>query len=400
MDIKRIPVTSLDHALKVWEDHHFLTKMQVLAGLGGVLDLGGLGPVAHGDDFRQYLLDARDEGTFDYARFGARKDFVEDAEGRRHGYATLLLNQQMQAQALYHWSRWSRRVFHLPNDLTLLLQQTSLHTLTWGEVGWPFEAFAVTLETPINYRGAGLDCFVVHPSDGKENSARWITCFNGGVRLWPGLGRSRRKMYMRDVANRRFTVVNDNVKKDLATMQNVPFYAFHYAAGSGDDKIGAAGKKYVNWVKEHGHEAPSPEEIQPIYRIIGGLSQYLKSLPPKSPHVARMSKVARTRDMDRRSIIAEADVATVSSYYTLTSEESELLEASLSGKSGTAMCAHWRRGHWRRPHGLGAIPEAQKTVWVRPTLVRMDRLADGTLPGGSMQTIELPSVEEAAMSSK
>lgn len=54
-----------------------------------------------------------------------------------------------------------------------------------------------------------------------------------------------------------------------------------------------------------------------------------------------------------------------------------------SQRSYHELCAHFRRGHWRRPPGQGDDPTASKTVWVRPTLVRRDRLPEGALPGGS-----------------
>lgn len=80
----------------------------------------------------------------------------------------------------------------------------------------------------------------------------------------------------------------------------------------------------------------------------------------------------------------DADVCTVSSIYRLTPEERKLIGDHAVSRRGTVeLCAHFRRGHWRRPPGKGDDPTAEKTVWVRPTLVCRDRLAAGSMPGGN-----------------
>lgn len=393
MDIKRFPVNSLDQALKLWEDYHFVTKMQILLMTQGLLDLGSLGPTAHGDDFRQFLLEAGEETDFDALRFGVRKDQVREGNPVTVQATTLAINQQLQAQSLYHWSRHSRRVFRLPNDLVLLLRHTSLHNMTWGEVGWPFDAFAVALDTPVQCGDWQIDCCVVHPSGIPGDQNRWITGLDSRVRNWTGISRGRRKMYMRNVANKDWEQVRVNVTADFEAIRGQFLHALHLPIGSGNDKVVAAGRKFADHERSQGLE-PLPVEVsEPLYRVVAGLSQYLKSLPTGSPHVERSDRILRTLDLDRRSIIAEADVSTVSSYYTLTGEEREILEKGQS-PSGHEMCAHWRRGHWRKPMGMGDVPGAKKTIWVRPTLVRMDRLAEGTLPGGTMMTIELPGTDE------
>lgn len=394
MDIKRIPVTSLDHALKLWEDFHFNAKMSVLLATQGLLDLSSLGPTAHCDDFRQFLLEAREETEFDSVRFGTRKSHLDRLSKSNVKTATLVLNQHLQAQALYRWSRHSRRAFHLTDELVLLLRQTSLHNMTWGEVQWPFESYAITLNTPLRCGGWELDCLVVHPSGVPKGQDCWISCFDHRVRNWQGLSRGRRKMFMRDVGNKNWERVQQNAAADFEAMRTQNLHAMHLAVGSGDDKIVAAGKKFVDHLRSQGFESVSREEIEPIFRIVAGLSQYLKSLPSGTPHIERSDRISRTRDLDPKSIIAEADVATISSYYTLTPQERLVLEEHLLGPSGHQMCAHWRRGHWRRPVGMGDVPGAAKTVWVRPTLVRMDRLPEGTQPGGAMQVIELPEAKE------
>lgn len=50
-----------------------------------------------------------------------------------------------------------------------------------------------------------------------------------------------------------------------------------------------------------------------------------------------------------------------------------------STPSGRELSAHWRRGHWRN-QAIGQGRSEHKLVWIRPTLVRKDRAAEG-IPG-------------------
>jgi hypothetical protein len=77
----------------------------------------------------------------------------------------------------------------------------------------------------------------------------------------------------------------------------------------------------------------------------------------------------------------------VSSVIPLTPDELKFEELGQQTEAGTAkyeMRTHWRQGYWSRKPGEGHDPNAEKSVWHRPTLVRKDRLPqDFGLPGGT-----------------
>lgn len=49
----------------------------------------------------------------------------------------------------FEWSRKSRRVFHLPQNITSLFVQAPFTNIRWKDVLWPFDSFAITLDAPL-----------------------------------------------------------------------------------------------------------------------------------------------------------------------------------------------------------------------------------------------------------
>ena len=116
-------------------------------------------------------------------------------------------------------------------------------------------------------------------------------------------------------------------------------------------------------------------------RIALGLCIYLSTLPSTTPHRSEWQKHRGERD--RKAITDGAEICTVSSIFKLTTEEKEIVR-QMHGRATVELSAHFRRGHWRRPPGQGQNPKAMKTVWVRPCLVRKDKLEEGQIVGGAV----------------
>jgi hypothetical protein len=121
------------------------------------------------------------------------------------------------------------------------------------------------------------------------------------------------------------------------------------------------------------------EEWNSATRIVIGLLMYLSSLPSQSPHVSDWVPPQRGT-ADPSAIYDGMEVCHVRSTHTLTTTERAVVD---NGRTGRELAAHWRKGYWRRPLGKGNDPTAEKTVWIKPVLVREDRLEDGALPGGA-----------------
>lgn len=119
-----------------------------------------------------------------------------------------------------------------------------------------------------------------------------------------------------------------------------------------------------------------------IFRIVFGLLLYLQSRPAEELMPKGWVKSVFERTIGRNNLIRlPSEVCEVRSIYQLSDIERKAIKPLLRGIH-TELGVHYREGHWRRPPGKGQDPNYPKTVWVRPTIVRSDKLADGGLPGG------------------
>ena len=400
--IRRHPIESIEAALGFWEDFFFLGRMHLIGQRNGAFDFDeNTGALAYSDNFRTALLESRQSGEMDMQMFGSQFGRVEGAskETKKRGTALDAL-----ALAVFNWSKSSRRVFHLPADLVFLLQHTSLHNLTWGEIAWPFESFAVTLEEPIVAMGNELDCFVVHPlhssmQNHETKGGSLITGLGPAAREAEKLSTQDRRWFRYAQSRREWREIARRAQQKI--LETGFLNGIQLTTGPKDVKI----VNTARWM-EKGWEGVNTGPMSEaeangadlVYRVVAGFCQYLASLPPKSPHVQRNDRIERTLTMDRRAITAEADVATVASYYRLTQQERELMaevaRARKEGRTNIEIGAHFRRGHWRRPWGTAHLAESKQTKWVRPTLVMEGRLLPDALPGGTLQIMEVPNQEE------
>lgn len=124
--------------------------------------------------------------------------------------------------------------------------------------------------------------------------------------------------------------------------------------------------------------------------ILVGLCLYLKTLPPGSSHQSEWKKNPnRKATADHRAISSEVEVCKVSCQFTLTDEEIRAIEYEKVLKcTGREMPWHRRRGAWCRQKGFGHIPGFPRTKWRRPTWVRIDRMQEGQLQGGSTTIVK------------
>jgi hypothetical protein len=142
---------------------------------------------------------------------------------------------------------------------------------------------------------------------------------------------------------------------------------------------------------EWGEPAGEPavfEKQQDPFHLVSAFIAYLSTLPPGSPYLsdwtAKSKSYLRNKRgaRDPRSITDGARICTVSSSYVLSQAEQAVI--GRREQTGTYQVRpHFRRGHFRRRPGHGHDPAAPRVVWVRPTLVRADRLPPGGIPGGT-----------------
>lgn len=107
-------------------------------------------------------------------------------------------------------------------------------------------------------------------------------------------------------------------------------------------------------------------------------------------HLSHGSKTGRHSGLpDRKAITAESQVFDVAFSGQLTGEERRDLGLvdGIVRRGATELCWHIRRGHKRRPPGLGGVADAVKSVKVRSAIVRADRAPKPGLPGGKINEV-------------
>lgn len=287
----------------------------------------------------------------------------------------------------YYLGRWnssSRRVYYIPNDLMLLLEATSLKGLTLRDVRLPFPSFAIALESPlVTEKDRELDFFLI----GEFSAERFA---------YYGISRSVAKI----------KVVDSSLRAKIdAAAQKGNLRRFMQLANKELGQINIVGNLWEAEVFDwFASDADMDEDLEKtlskaesdclgdwqtkFFRVFIGLCFYLNTFNTSngsSPDlIERMPQIKKVYagTKDGPALMDAAEVCKVQSIVELSPEETTIIRNQLSGRGGWEVSAHFREGFWRRPPGEGHNPLAKKTIWVRPTLVRRDRLPDNALPFG------------------
>lgn len=286
------------------------------------------------------------------------------------------------------WNASSRRIYYIPTDLMLLLEVTRLKGLTFRNARLPFSSFGIALETPlVNEDDKELDFFLIGDCS-KE------------VFAFYGLARSLSKVKLVDRTLRAKI-------SEAADKGNIRRFV-HLA----EKEMGRSlqiGEHWDSYVDIGIEEDDMDEDLEVamaeitkaqkdcwlvrFIRILFGLCAYMSTFTADNGSIPEVvQKTSYTKKVyagakDGPALVTSAEVLKVQSVIRLSTEEREIIRDQLSGRGGWEVKAHFREGYWRRPKGEGHNPDASKTVWVRPTLVRRDRLPDNTLPLGAEKVL-------------
>jgi hypothetical protein len=100
-------------------------------------------------------------------------------------------------------------------------------------------------------------------------------------------------------------------------------------------------------------------------RIVLGLPLYMRSLPPNSPYLSKVTPPEKRKA--GRTIVSTNQICKVTCDFRLTTRQRETLERSPRAEIEAAW--KWVEGHWRRPPGQGHDPLAPRTVEVKAYIV-------------------------------
>jgi len=373
-------ITRLENALQMWEDRcWFYRKVNYFTQKTGQIPIRPqcprVGPVAHSDSLRKHLLQAcNPNATFELERYCGVGELRE------------FLIPQLLPYYLWQWTQCSRRIYHISAELQLFLRATALDGVTWGEVKMPFDSFAIQLNDPIKDPKSGQLYDVLFISKHEiQRSSLDLVLLNKKLEDYTAVTSTKRQSIEQDFRDRQWDKIGHWLKalnarhnECLATEININLDRMQGAAIEDYPEADAEKDKV-----DHPHADVASLWEQTV-RTLVGLCLYLRTLPVGSSHQSEWKPVHKTVGLlDAKCITREALICAVSSIHTITREERQILAQAVSGQGGYELRAHFRCGHWRRPPGLGLDPSAEKTVWVRPSWVRRDRLPKDGVPGGS-----------------
>ena len=377
----RESIVRIEDALQSWEENRFLESVSYHLQ-GRLTHPGTLTNTWVGPDrtFREFLLTAR-EGTQLPDEFKS----LERAKGGKPSY------YDTDAAHILEWTAKSRKVYKLPSNMQLLLTETSLKGLSWSDIQLPFDCFAITLETPMKLLDYELDCFIVtrlksetntyslHVAGMGPNAKPWERMSVASLGAW-------RKLIREGNTNELSRRLSQRWEYRKTCAPSIMYFSANIDNGPIENEYARFTQKAAqNRPEFAGYAAQS----QLVFRLVGGLCQYIISLPTGATYISDKRPFRPGRGIDRNAIVNGAEIATVSNFYTLSRDESAALEIIRKARPGE-ISAHWRRGYWRRPNGQGHNPNASRTIWVRPTLVRGDSLPERGLPGGGLVTVKKP----------
>lgn len=318
---------------------------------------------------------------------------------------------------LFEWNRKSRRVYHIPIGLQYLLMQGRYDRLSWGDVVWPYDAFVLTLERPLEYElndgsWETFDTILAAKIPAKDNAHEFCIRLlrkpkgiTSGIlpervivrvlrlsiahqddralsSLMKGLGRVALDG---GTAQGRFSRTCFSSLKDKEgyidhssdTIRIEPKDIFDKYTDSGNLIDISDAKSFGKW-----------ERLSELYsiatRIVVGWALYMDSMvaanplqnmyvPPSRPMRGIAGIITNPQSICTVLVKAKLDPAR----YVETPER----EVS----SSTFKRPHWRRAHLRRERG--APTSAPKTIRIPPTLIRKDLVPIFGLISGTVTEI-------------
>lgn len=326
---------------------------------------------------------------------------------------------------LLDWTSASRRVYSLSSGTQELINATSIGTLCWDDIEFPFECFVIALEDPLFPENQNLrtDTLIVSNHDGRLNVIGLPRSYSDYIFVGEKTEQRLRSLIDAQVAllkervNRGFSMRAPEADpraplgilhvlraeagriKELAQLLHThgfklrpdgqPLLVLVKAnmAEAGKDPIAGISKEklpedYGKHLKGVGVEYA--EGVLSILKLVATFCLYLEAHQqgkvPITLSDSRFGNRQQVRQSGLQHSIRElAEVCDV---------QSTMVVGASSGHSrgdgtGASKTPHFRCFHKRRRPGQGSDPNARKTVPVIATIVNASKLGDGELPVGA-----------------
>ncbi len=365
------------------------------------------GLVLHYPTLRQHLLNIRSMSEFDTSRYLVdKKTLVSPTADTGERFSDLLVLKTAS------WVVESRKVYHLEEDLHLVLAAASFGNLTCGEIPWPVKTFGISLARAMT----------ILPTDDLEKAKQCDFILASTPAKFDALGGEEppdRFSFAGHYST--FLVLNQTLKhwrplsrKALRGLQEatvrehgpLPATWDRFKKEESASTEALAGPLFASWAPELGGASPDwkIEDVLSLleqndeqkdsarwWRLIIALCFHIQTLGRNgapSPRVEITPRKSHTPDLT--AITQCSEICIISSDYELTPAVRERLRKyCATGRGGWELPFHFRIAHMRRPWGTASIPGQEKTVYIPITMVNRDRLPEGAQARGS--TVRLGS---------
>lgn len=291
-----------------------------------------------------------------------------------------------------------KNIFHFSNNLVGLLQLTDVEDVQWGSIKFPYSCFYLYfgpqsdwgLGTPDRlvdgaYLGEvpfsevrKLDVLLTTQPHGEENATSWNYILN----------EDRYYYFPFEVASPEVTV-GDTFRQTVGTDDDFNENWVPHQVSSEAQRI--ARQAGVNLRNRPAGESAQGQKIRERLEWLPVFRQALKLVVNCLCYLSSPSREVDDRypqtELTRRITEAPTPLerararnrATREGYTLIHFCGDSLEHETPSVPSGRELSAHWRRGHWRN-QAIGQGRSEHKLIWIRPTLVRKDKAAEG-IPG-------------------
>lgn len=391
-------IVSLEQTLRIWEDYCFIINLLARTQIREKTktDYHLYGPFLHFAEFRNYILKSYKD--FDMDEFSQK--FLED----RFSGQPLILNDLAEIPfELALWSYSSRRIYHLKSDMCHLLNATSIKNVQWKNVRLPFDAFAIMLDEPIisPKLNEEYDCILISSHNSSGLTILSFRLINTKVKSYIPIPDEEKKLIQRFFKERKSLKLLARIKKYHAAIPDpliLPHFELPlskeileaYITDSITDLvIGYAQNQNQLGRKIHipDKSCIMPEEGNTAARLAVGVCLFLTTKHAASIKSYTYRQTEKKQPSQIKSISDESEIFKITLGQVLTPQEKKNCSTGLKREGGYTIDPHWRQGVYRFPPYKANDPDAEKTVWVRPSFVNYHRLNQGQLPNGSEMEI-------------
>lgn len=377
-------VKRLETMLRIWEQTMFVANAETRTSSEHCT-----GAIKNWRSFRNAVLDRNKRITVE--EFGVPDKIF-------YNYFVEVITYQFFPHVFANWSRSSRRVYSLSQDMQIDLELTSVAGITWQDVNPPFPCFVINLPIPVPGLFNNLiDTLVVEFKKG------WLHVIALGDELdsFKPLPDELRKKIASAARNQNFAKLQ-GLCAQARTQQHFYIPANQYGEirhGNLSEEI-IPDRLEVEDLTFDSIRPPDEKEKKrslrfwiPIYRIIIGLCMHLEDLQQSNVETSPQGDQKQNSPVttDPKAVTSTENLLTVNYGGQLTAEERRIhgiIRRVGSIEALRELGSHFRSAHRRRPPGQGDNPTARKSVKVKWTIVNEARLPVDALPSGSVVEVK------------